>query len=336
MKSQNRFWTGLIGAAGLTVLILDAKTALNGATDGISLCLSTVIPSLFPFFLFSILLNSTLTGTQLTILRPIGKLLGVPKGAESLLLLGLIGGYPVGAQCIMEAYRNKRLSKQDAQRMLGFCSNAGPAFIFGMGSCLFEQKRVLWFLWGVHIISALFVGLLLPSKSRISCTLPQGNHLTLSQALEKSIRTIAAVCGWVIIFRVLLAFSQKWYLWLISNEARVFVTGLVELSNGCYSLIVIPSAGARFVMCAAFLGFGGVCVTMQTMSVTNGLGLGMYFPGKVIQCSFSLLIAGLLQTVLFRSSERWNEWLLYAGIAVFISFFTTIVIHKKKRVAILC
>ena len=49
MKSRNQLWTGLTGAAGMLVLILDAKTALAGAKEGIQLCLYTVIPSLFPF-----------------------------------------------------------------------------------------------------------------------------------------------------------------------------------------------------------------------------------------------------------------------------------------------
>lgn len=336
MKLQTRFGTGIIGAAGLLVLILDAKTALTGGMNGISLCLNTVIPSLFPFFLFSILLNSTLTGTQLTYLQPVGRLLGIPSGAESLLLLGLVGGYPVGAQCISESYKSGCIDRQNANRMLGFCSNAGPAFIFGMGSCLFEQKNVLWVLWGVHIVSSLLVGIVLPNKRKAICKLTQKNHLTIQQALHKAVRAIASVCGWVIIFRVLLAFLQKWCFWLMGNEEQVFLTGLLELSNGCYRLFGTATQGARFVMCAAFLGFGGLCVAMQTVSVTGGLGTGMYFPGKTIQGCLSLILSGLLQGVLFHPSERWNGWLPYGVFATFLCVFTTILIYKKKRVEILC
>lgn len=335
MKSRTRFWTGLIGAAGLIVLILDAKTALTGGLDGISLCLNTVIPSLFPFFLFSILLNSTMTGIQIAILRPIGKLLGIPAGAESLILLGLVGGYPVGAQCISELYKCQGIDRHAARRMLGFCSNAGPAFIFGMGSCLFERKSVLWILWGIHIVSALLVGIILPNKRRTNCKLPQEKHMTIPHALNKAVRTTASVCGWVVIFRVLLAFLQKWCFWLVDNEDQAFLTGLLELSNGCYRLFDVVTQGARFVMCAAFLGFGGLCVAMQTVSVTGGLGTGMYFPGKVIQGSLSLLLSGLLQVVLFHPSERWKGWPLYASFATCLCVLTTILIYKKKRVEIL-
>ena len=336
MKSRRRFWTGLIGAAGMIVLILDAKTALTGGLEGISLCLNTVVPSLFPFFIFSILLNNTLTGTQLTVFKPVGRLLGIPAGAESLLLLGFLGGYPVGAQCISEAYRSGSIDKQDAERMLGFCSNAGPAFIFGMGCCLFESKRALWALWGIHIISALLVGIVLPRKRQAICRLPKGKQLTISQILSNAVRTIASVCGWVVIFRVLLAFLQKWFIWILGNEEQVFITGFLELANGCYRLSDITTQGGRFVMCAAFLGLGGLCVLMQTVSVTSGLGTGVYFPGKVIQGSFSFLLSGMLQGVLFHPSERWNSWLLYAVFAIIALIMTIFLIIKKKRVEILC
>lgn len=336
MKLQTRFWTGFIGATGLIILILDAKTALTGAMEGISLCLNTVIPSLFPFFLFSILLNSTLTGTHLGFLRPIGKLLGIPKGAESLLLLGLLGGYPVGAQCVSEAHRNGSIDRHEAKRMLGFCSNAGPAFIFGMGSCLFASKYILWALWGIHIVSALLVGLLLPGKRRSNCKLPQSEHLTIILALNKAIRTIVSVCSWVIIFRVLLTFLQKWCFWMIDDKEQAFFTGLLELSNGCYRLFNTVSQGTRFVLCAFFLGFGGLCVLMQTASVTAELGTGMYFPGKVLQGSFSLFLSGMLQYILFHPSEQWNGWLLYSAFSIIICIFTIFFIFKKKRVEILC
>ena len=336
MKSQNSLWTGLIGAIGMIVLILDAKTALSGALDGISLCLNTVIPSLFPFFVFSILLNSTLTGTQLNALHPVGKLLGIPAGMESLLLLGFMGGYPVGAQCITEAYKNERITQTDAHRLLGFCSNAGPAFIFGMGSCLFEQKWILWILWGIHILSALVIGFILPQKGHRFCSLPQSDRLTISQALEKGIRTIASVCGWIILFRVFLAFLQRWFLWLTANEVQVFLVGLMELSNGCCRLIEITSSGTRFVMFAGILGFGGACVAMQTASVTNGLGTGLYFPGKIMQGSISVLISYFLQAILFQPSHRCSAWPLYFSITATVGFLWILLISKKKRVAISC
>lgn len=105
MKRRN-FWTGICVSLGMLALILDGRTAIEGARQGIGLCLRTVIPSLFPFFVLSILLTSSLLGSSLIVLRPLGRLFGMPEGAESLLIPAFLGGYPVGAQNVAAAFRS--------------------------------------------------------------------------------------------------------------------------------------------------------------------------------------------------------------------------------------
>ena len=161
MKNRAHIWTGIFPVLGMLVLIIDSQTALNGAKDGIALCINTIIPSLFPFIVLTIMCNSMLLGKNIGILRLIGKCCGVPKGAESLLLLGIIGGYPIGAQSIYQAFQTGQVKRSDARHMLGFCNNAGPAFIFGMVSSLFSAPVVAWMIWVIHILSALLVGICL-------------------------------------------------------------------------------------------------------------------------------------------------------------------------------
>ena len=99
----NRKWAGLGALAFLLLLILDAGTAAEGMRSGITLCLRTVIPSLFPFFVCSMVLNGSLTGQPFHALRPLSRFCRIPRGSEALLLTGLLGGYPVGAQAVAEA-----------------------------------------------------------------------------------------------------------------------------------------------------------------------------------------------------------------------------------------
>jgi sporulation integral membrane protein YlbJ len=337
MKSRHQLWTGIIGAVGMLVLILDAKTALTGAKEGIELCLYTVIPSLFPFFILSILINRSLTGKTFRLLRPIGKLCGIPEGAETLFLLGLLGGYPVGAQSISEAYHAKTLNRNDARRMLGFCNNAGPAFIFGMVGSLFDRPLIPWLLWGIHIVSGFLVGCILPGKSRSSCRPTQGSPITIPQALEKSVKTMALVCGWVIVFRVVFAFLQRWFLWLFPIDVQIWFTGILELSNGCFALHAITSHGTRFVVSAGILAFGGICVAMQTMSVTGELGTGMYFPGKLLQCCISIILAVISLQFIFNATQQWEiSRIGIIAIALTASGLSVYTYRKKKIVAIPC
>lgn len=304
--NKQRLWTGLAASAGMLVLILDGRTALEGAREGIDLCLRTVIPSLFPFFLLSILLTGSFMGINFPILRPIGTLFGLPKGTESMLIPAFLGGYPAGAQSIGRAFRVGQIDKQTAQRLLAFCSNAGPAFLFGMTGSMFPQKWMVWALWGIHVFSAFLVSGFFPCGEK-TCSLSMAKPVGAADAMMSALSVMGSVCGWVVVFRVIIAFLNRWFLWILPQEVQVTVMGLLELSNGCCGLFTIESIRLRFVICACILAAGGLCVTMQTLSVTEGLSLKHYFIGKGLQTLFSLLL----------SASVWIPWLLIPCVLVY-------------------
>lgn len=279
---------------GMLLLILDTKTALSGAAEGITLCLQTAIPSLFPFFILSSMATVGLSGLRLRFLAPLGRLLRIPAGSEALWFVGLIGGYPVGAKSIADANCAKRLSDQNSWRMLAFCSNAGPAFLFGIGSRLFSDTLTCWLVWAIHIAASIIVAVLTPGGDNHSVCSGEKSALPVTDALHGAIKTMAMVCGWVVIFRVILAFCQRWFLWALPKWANILILGMLELTNGCCALYAIEEESLRFVFFAFFLGFGGVCVAMQTYSVCRGLDIGMYLPGKLTQSLISGLLAGML------------------------------------------
>lgn len=303
MKRRRNYAVPVFSFLAMMVLILDSKTALSGAKDGVELCLYSVIPSLFPFFIFSVLLTSSLSGKNIKFLHPLGRLCGMPRGSESILVIGFLGGYPVGAQAIANAYEFDQISKETAHRLLGFCSNAGPAFLFGMLGAQFSSRTVPWVLWTIHIASALIVGMLLPGKDTDCCVLRSGQQITFPQAVERSLRTMANVCGWVIIFRVIIAVLNRWVMWLLPQAGQVLLSGILELSNGCISLQYLPLQGSRFIFAASMLSLGGLCVAMQTATAVGNMGTGMYFPGKILQCFISILLSCVAQPLLFNPSD---------------------------------
>ena len=83
MRTPRQIWTGIAAFTAMLVLILDTKTAIAGAREGITLCLVTAIPSLFPFFVLSGLINSCFVGKPIPALRPLGRLCGVQEGGLS-------------------------------------------------------------------------------------------------------------------------------------------------------------------------------------------------------------------------------------------------------------
>lgn len=319
----------LLTASAMCLLILDTKTVLLGASSGIELCIKSILPALFPFCILSKLINSQLVGKQIPFLRPIGKLCNIPAGAEAILLLGFIGGYPFGAQCISDAYRSKALTKQDAQRMLGFCNNAGPAFLFGIIGPILQNKGSLIGILCIQVISALAVGIILPRhKTRNAHNIVTQNK-SLQTALEESIHTMALVCGWVIIFRIVIAFMELWLSAYQSTAVPLIITGILELSNGCIALSKLDQAGAIYLLSSVFLSLGGSCVTMQTAAVTKCIGKSYYLPGKFMQTCLVALLSYITQPVFFNLNDRISITAGILLIPVVIFLLITYILHKK-------
>lgn len=330
MKGTKRSRTILLSLLIMLVLILEGKAVAVGVTEGITLCVKSVIPSLFPFFVLTSYMNPYLIGAQFPGVTHLGKFLKLPIGQESLLLLGLIGGYPVGAQLIADNYRRGSLERRNAAILMGFCNNAGPAFIFGITGSLFQQPVVPWILWIIHLISAILTALLLPRCTRQQSTVPDSVQLTLPQALQKGLIICSSVCGWILLFKAILTVFKKWFATLLGEYMYICFSGMLELSNGCLQLSNVMSPSLRFILCAAFLSFGGLCIAMQTLSVAASLGFGLYLPGKVIQTLISIAFALPVAAVLFDTGLRTiASWLAYSLIASVVIFLLRLYCRKK-------
>ena len=290
---QKDLWAGIFSAFGIFLLILDGQTALEGAREGLLLCLRTVIPGLLPFFLLSNLLTGSLMGKESRGLSFLEQLTGIPKGAGSLLIPAFLGGYPMGAQCTARACEKGQLDRKNAERMLFFCNNAGPAFLFGVLGPMFTERWMVFSLWGIHICTALWISSWIPPVPGSAAVKETGNT-DPSQAMAASLKAMALVCGWVICFRVFTKTGQKWLLWRLSRPWQVLLMGFTELTGGCCMLEEIQSQFLRFLLASGLLGFGGLCAAMQTGACIGSLSLRPYLKGKCAQALLSVMFSCLL------------------------------------------
>lgn len=307
------------------LIIVDAKTALSGVAKGLELCIRNIIPALFPLCVLSKYLIGSIAGQPIPFLRPLGKVCGLSYGAETILLSGFVGGYPIGAQCLNDAYRKKTITIHEAHRMTAFCNNAGPAFIFGILGQAFDNPAAVWALMGLQVVSAILVAVLIPGRSNAKCKFNTTESMPLTTAVEQSIRAMAAVCSWVILFRTAMAYFERWVFPRATPVIKAILTGILELSNGCISLQTIVSPGLKYIIAAGMLSFGGLCVAMQTRSVTKQIGGTLYLPGKILQASITVFLAYLSQPILFRNRQYYPVpvfvpvgCLLFAGSIIFV------------------
>lgn len=300
----------ILFGAGLILFTKDVSAAAAGAVD---LCARVLLPALFPFFVLSSLCVSTGLGGRISRLaaRPMERLFRLPGECAPAVILGLIGGYPVGARTAFELYDAGACDRESCGRLLGFCSCCGPAYLFSaVGAAVFGQLRAGLLLFACHALAALAIGLVSgffarrpdrPTPRRLPCA-HSANAGTFTQAVSSSFSGMLNVCAFVIFFAAAMAFLQscgfftlcrRLFFFLPPAAADTLARGLVEMTSGVAHLAQcgLPLPGALAL--AAFLcGWGGLSVHFQVLSLRDGrdIPMGRYFWGKL----FHGLLAGAM------------------------------------------
>lgn len=295
-------WISLLAVLCIGALLLLRPEAASGAVrSGLELCARTVVPSLFPFFvvvslLLQLGLAEGLQGVCAPFMGPMFHLRGV---CALPLLTGLLGGYPAGAKTAAELCQQGEITRQEAEVLLGFCDNCGPAFLLSyVGAGILGDARAGAYLYLVHILAAFLTGMLLcrlaadrgpallgsglPART---ASLPQA----LTGAAAGALHSTLNICAFVVLFRVLAALPPVPLPPLVLGGLEM-VTGIAALSPG----------RAGFIAAAAITGWGGLSVHCQALSVTvpAGLSFRWHWVGKAVQAALSALLAAGVSALL--------------------------------------
>ncbi|MCM1456130.1 MAG: hypothetical protein NC037_06375, partial [Bacteroides sp.] len=155
--------------AFMVMMLVKPDYYLDSARRGLSLYATSVLPSLFPFYFFSLLL--TYIGSAKTISKifqkPVRFLYNAPKESAYVLLLSMLSGYPVGASMTAELYSAGAISGKEAKAIASFASTSGPIFMLGtVGSAIFSDARVGVIVLVSHYLAALINGLIFRVRDR--------------------------------------------------------------------------------------------------------------------------------------------------------------------------
>lgn len=345
---------GLLCLGGL--LLYYPGQSMTAAKNGIYICTEFIIPSLFPFFVLSSLVIAT--GLAARFSKWIGWLLSPALGLEhngiAALILGLIGGYPVGARTLAELTHRGECSNQDARRISLFCNNCGPAFLIGAtGVGLFGKRETGYLLLGTNLLSALLIGgflHLFTKRTYSGATLPckKITHPSLFAALPDCISTsfssTLGVCAYVILFSVIVALldcsgifthtaSFLSVLFPIPYAEDLFhslLTGFLEISTGIASLKSSSCSPFALPIAAFILSWGGFSVHCQSLPFLKEANVPFlpYLIAKFTQGILSALLIAVAVTlfpsssavmaptsILSRSSLLGEEVLVFWGIS---------------------
>lgn len=327
MKNKQHILKVILLVLSFLFLILDSQTVILGVKEGLELCIRSVFPSLFPFVLISNALITVFSASPPANHPPSNPL----RQHLTLLLTGFLGGYPVGANGAVQAYRNRQLNRHEAQRMMIICNNPGPAFIFGIAAQNFHQPWVPWLLWGTHIVSSVIISWLYPSNPSAKHNDHPHSPSHKLPVLTQGIFSMAHICGWVMVFRSIIQILQKWCLWMLPREIQIIICGLLEMTNGCIQLNSIDCMGLRLSLCALFLSFGGLCTVIQTRSITEEIGCHGYLTAKIFQGGFSFLLMYFLQHFFLPADRQYHISAILFSIIVLCLVFLALLMRKKKN-----
>lgn len=299
MKKRGRTDLFLILCGILIWFLTDAARIRAEAGEALVLCGKSVIPALFPFLVVSSLLVSLGFGEWLSpylggLMAPLFRLPGL---ASSALVLGLVGGYPIGAQTAADLYRQRLLTRQETERLLSFCNNSNPVFLISvLGVGVFGSVQTGVWLWLIHVLSALLVGLLFRGHGKtadrrrpppIPC-----RAVSLPAALVAAVRNSAvgmlSVCAFVTLFYVVAAPLEA-----LGGRLGPALVGMVELFS--LTPLLTPDFFG-FVLAAGCAGWGGLSVLCQTAAVLDGTDLTLRpcLLGKLIQGLLAALLAAFV------------------------------------------
>lgn len=299
-------------AMGLLLFPLDTSKA---AVNGIKLCVNSVFPSLFPFFVVSSMLISSgcIERAALFLQEIAGRIFGVSGVGFSAFLLGLIGGYPVGIRTASELYKNGRISKNEYRRLCLFCNNAGPAFIMSfVGGVIFRDGKIGVLLYFTHIAAAVIIAAVINifSKEKFEAQpapfiKPKSFTASFIHGVTNGVSSMLSVSGFIIFFSVFITVLEKsGILPALSSLLKPFfndehilnamLTGFFEMTGG---LALLNNGGfaVSLVSSSFLLGWAGMSVHFQAMSFMSDAGVSVkgYLPSKLAQGALSACVTAL-------------------------------------------
>lgn len=302
-------------------LLIFSKSNLPAIKSALILWANSVVPSLFPFFVATELLMHTNIVNYLGILlnRYMKPLFNIRGEGSFAFIMGIISGYPIGAKIASDFRKNNICSKEECERLISFTNNSGPLFIVGtVGVLMFRNTTIGILLFITHLLACISVGIIFRFwKKNSSYEINSNNNFkkienktvnfynlgdVLSDSITSSISTILLIGGFVVIFSSIISilktsgilnymsmlFSPIFNLINIDTDfIQPIITGFLEITNGIniISNIVCRKISINIIITAFLLGFGGISILLQVLSIISKTDLSIkpYVYGKILQ-----------------------------------------------------
>ncbi len=269
-----------------------------GVTEGLKICFSVILPSLFPFMVLSsyIVKSQALRGLY-KFLSPVSKyVFKLPASTIPVIIMGLIGGFPVGAKMTSMLLERGEITKNQAIRLCLFAINGGPAFIItAVGANMLGNIRAGVVIFISICLSYIILGFAISffgDKEEASSPITaeaQSPMAAFSASVNDGVQGIISICAWVVLFS---GFSACISTLPLPEDIHSVLIALLEVTKGCS--FVAKEVGLPII--TAIIAFGGLCVHCQIYGFikTVGVKYRIFFAVRVICSALASIICHLI------------------------------------------
>lgn len=308
----------------LILMLLHPEITVKGASNGLLLWYSSVVPALFPFMVLSSLIVAS--GSLSILMAPVrlvfGPLLGLSAEGCYTLLSGLVCGFPMGAKTCADFLSRGQISLREGKFLMAVCNHASPMFLLGYVYPLFHGNLPLWKLlaavYGPALLLALPARLLyrngaptgrkpkmqgiaepqeIPGPNPPSPNQSNPGNLSADEAILSSVEVLCRIGGLLILFSIAVEFLRGAR--QLPTGLRLFLMGAMEMTTGIRELAkALPYPYSAAAVCTS-LTFGGLSGIFQTKAALGALAQKKKAGLSIRQyCVWKLLYACLTAAIL--------------------------------------
>ncbi len=291
----------------LSYLLIFQKQNLYISKDVLTIWINTLIPSLFPFLVFTeILKNSNLNYYFAKLFSFLPKIFNLPKESAICIITGFLCGYPNGAKYTASLCKENIIDLQTANKLLSFINLCNPIYVITtIGTVIYRDIYTGIILYISHLLSAIIIGICYPSNNIIPKnaqkvkkkeTKYKENFISiLSDACLNAFKTLIYIFGFMIIFSILSNILRNFLTIInINNTFKIISCSFFEITSGINNIYnSIDNYVFKTALISFLISFSSFSVIFQIYSVCSNIN-GISF--KNIFCS--KLLHGLLSAII--------------------------------------
>lgn len=301
------------------ILLIHAQDTKHYAFTGLNIWYQHMLPALLPFMILSgLMIDLKLDGYIIKpfkfVIRP---LFQISDAGIYTLFMGFLCGFPMGAKIAAMEYKEGNISQKEAEYLLCFCNNFGPAYFFSfICNNIYSQKLMLSGLFVLYGLPLLY-GLILRhsiyknedfcsqndirnnKKSKMGISIK--NLITYTNSnIIKSLSQIGLLGGYMILCNMLMSAVTVFINHLPSlitpdstKRLETFFYCVLEISGGILSLKSLNlSETVSFITAHAALAFNGLSCHLQTFHLISDCPFSRkkYMLHKMILCSITCIL----------------------------------------------